>query len=275
MTRSRSRLFQGTFIYVFLILVIAALSLPPLWMILMSIKAPEIAFTIPPVWFFVPTLENYVNVVTRPFFFQYLMNSLVISVVVAVLQLLLGAPAAYSLSRYHTGGKFMLFLVLGFRTFPFVLLGVPFFVIFTRLGLMDNIIRLIIANTIVGLPFTIWLLMAFFDDIPTELEEAARIDGCSRYGAMWRVVFPLAQSGMVVVAILNFMGTWNNFFFPLIIATQNAKTMTLVASEFITDWQVMWGNMAAVGTLLMIPPILVVFFLQRRLVRGLTLGGVK
>jgi ABC-type glycerol-3-phosphate transport system permease component len=88
MTRSRSRLFQGTFIYVFLILVIAVLSLPPLWMILMSIKAPGIAFTIPPVWFFVPTVENYVNVVTRPFFFQYLMNSIVISVVVAVLQLL-------------------------------------------------------------------------------------------------------------------------------------------------------------------------------------------
>lgn len=274
MTR-RSRFLQGTLIYIFLALVIAALSLPPLWMVLTAIKPPEITFSIPPVWFFVPTFQNFANVISRPFFFQYLANSLIISVVVASLELLIGAPAAYSLSRYNTGGWYMLFLVLAFRTFPFVLLGVPFFVIFTRLGLMDNILSLIIANTIVGLPFTIWLLMAFFDDVPAELEDAARIDGCSRYGAMWRIAFPLAQSGLVVVAILNFMGTWNNFFFPLIIATQNAKTLTLVASEFITDWQVMWGNMAAIGTLLMIPPVLVVFFLQKRLIRGLTLGGVK
>jgi multiple sugar transport system permease protein len=275
MSRSQTRRVQLILIYLFLFLVLSALSLPPGWMALMAIKPPNIAFSIPPVWFFVPTLENFAAVINRPGFFHYLANTVVISTVVAVAGLVFGAFAAYSLSRFRTGGKAMLFLVLAFRTFPYVLLGVPFFILFTRLGLMDSITSLIITNTIVGLPFTIWLLIAFFDEIPIELEEAAMIDGCSRYGAMWRVAFPLAQSGMVVVAILNFMGTWNNFFFPLILATQKAKTMTLVASEFITDWQVMWGNMAAIGTLLMIPPVLVVFALQRRLVRGLTFGGMK
>jgi multiple sugar transport system permease protein len=273
--RSRTRRTELLVIYLFLFLVLSFLSLPPGWMMLMAIKPADIAFDIPPVWSFVPTLENFKSVIERPFFAMYLVNTIVVSAVSSVVQLLLGAFAAYSVSRFKTGGRPMLFLVLAFRTIPYVLLGVPFFVLFTGLGLMDSIASLIITNTVVGLPFTIWLLMAFFDDIPFELEEAAMIDGCGRYGAMWRVAFPLAQSGMVVVAILNFMGAWNNFFFPLILATQRAKTMTLVASEFITDWQVMWGNMAAIGTLLMIPPVLVVFALQRRLVRGLTFGGMK
>lgn len=275
MTRRQSHIAVMGFVYIFLFFVLAAWSLPPAWMILTSIKDPGITFSIPPVWFFIPTLENFAAVINRPFFFQYLINSIVISSVTSVIELFLGATAAYSISRYRTGGNRMLFLLLGFRTFPYVLLGVPFYIIFTRIGLIDNIWSQIAANTIVGLPFTIWLLIPFFDEIPYELEEAAILDGCSRYGAMWRVAFPLAQGGMVVMFILNFMGTWNNFFFPLILSIQQAKTMTIVASEFITDDQALWGSLAAMGTLLLIPPILVVFSFQRRLVQGLTLGGVK
>lgn len=275
MSRNKMYILKMTFIYIFLIIVLSCMLLPPIWMVLMAFKKPNITFSIPPVWFFVPTLDNFLEVIKRPFFFKYLYNSVVISTIVAIIEILLGSFAAYSLSRFRTGGRSMMYLILSFRTLPYVLLGVPFFILFTRIGLMDSIWSLIIANTIVGLPFTIWLLISFFDEIPLELEEQAMIDGCSLYGAMWRVAFPLAIPGMVVVSILNFMGTWNNFFFPLILATQNAKTMTLVASEFITDWQVMWGNMAAIGTLLMIPPVLVVLLLQQKLIRGLTLGGVK
>ena len=275
MGQKKRKILKMSFIYAFLIIVLSCMLLPPVWMALMAFKKANIAFTVPPVWFFVPTLDNFIEVISRPFFFKYLLNSIVISFVVAAIEMGIGSFASYSLSRFKTGGRSMMYLILSFRTLPYVLLGIPFFILFTRFKLMDSIISLIIVNTIVGLPFTIWLLISFFDDIPLELEDAARIDGCSRYGAMWKIAFPLAMPGMVVIAILNFMGTWNNFFFPLIIASHKAKTMTLVASEFITDWQVMWGNMAAIGTMLIIPPVLVVLFLQQKLVRGLTLGGVK
>lgn len=269
------RRLEQTFIYIFLFGLLGALSLPPLWVALTAIKPPEITFSIPPVWLFVPTAESFLAVFARAFFFNYLFNSLAIAFVAAFVDLLLGGFAAYSISRFKTGGRPMIFLVLAFDTFPTYVLGVPFFILFSRLGMMDNVISIMIADTIAGLPFAIWLLIAFFDEIPVEVEEAALIDGCSRYGAMWHVALPLAQPGLVVVAILTFMGAWNNFFFPLVLATQYAKTMTLVASEFITDYQVQWGGMAAITTILMLPPVLVVVALQRRLIKGLTLGGLK
>ncbi len=261
--------------YIFALGFAAALVLPPGWLILTSLKPVALTFALPPVWIFTPTLEHYISVLGRPNFIRVLANTLIVSTVSTATTMVFGSLAAYSIARFHTGGVKLLYATLIARVLPPVVLGLPFFVLFYRLGLTDTLQGLIITFGTFALPLVIWIMIPFFDEIPRELEEAAIVDGCSRLGAMWRVTFPLARSGLIVTGLLTFMGAWNQFFFALILASEKAKTLPLEASSFISDYAVEWGPVAAMTSILIIPPILVVLLLQRRLVRGLTLGGVK
>ena len=270
-----TRRFRLLITYLVAFLLAVALVLPPAWLFLTSLKPVSLTFALPPVWIFTPTLEHYISVLERPNFIRVLSNTLIVSTVSTAITIVFGSLAAYSIARFHTGGVGFLYATLVARVLPPVILGLPFFVLFYRLGLIDTLQGLIITYGTFALPLVIWIMIPFFDEIPRELEEAAIVDGCSRLGAMWRVTFPLARSGFIVTTLLTFMGAWNQFFFALILASEKAKTLPLEASAFISDYAVEWGPVAAMGSILIIPPILVVIILQKRLVRGLTLGGVK
>ncbi len=248
---------------------------PPLWMIMTSFKQGRDVFDLPPKVFFSPTLENYISIFGRPDLLKVFGNTVVVSVVASGLTLIFGSMAAYSMARFRTGGQPLLFGTLLFRVLPPIVIGLPFFIVFSRLNLIDTLRGLVLAYVAFLLPSTIWLMIPFFGDIPREIEDAAMVDGCSRFGTFLRVVVPLAQPGLVVTGIYNLLGAWNHFFYGLILTSFNARTLPVEASNFVGEYALQWGEVSAIGSLLIIPPILVAFFLQKYLVRGLTLGAVK
>lgn len=251
------------------------LAVPLAWIVMTSIKPTALTFSMPPALWFAPTLDHYRAVLARPGFLRIAGNTAIVSAATTVLTLSLGTLAAYAMARYRTGGRRLLYGTLVLRALPPIVLGLPMFILFTRLGLIDTLTGLTLAYTAFMLPNTIWLMLAYFQDLPAELEEAALIDGCSRFGAFRRVALPLAMPGLIVTGFYNLMGSWNHFFYGLILSTQNARTLPVHAAELIGEYAIRWGEVSAIGTLLILPPILVVLLIHHRLQDGLMLGGVK
>ena len=209
-------------------------------------------------------------------FVQYLTNSLVVAVGTTVGSLVLGILAGYGFARFRfRGSEAVRFLVLVTRMAPRIVLVVPYFLMMQKLGLLDTYTGLVIAYVSFALPFTIWLLIGFFVDVPIEIEEAAMIDGCGRLGVLVRVVIPIVAPGLVVAAIFAFLVSWNEFLFALILSGVNAKTLPVVIAGLTTDVGPLYGEMSAAAVMVMLPNIVMTVALQRFLVRGLTLGAVK
>jgi len=262
-------------IYSLAAIVGAWLIFPALWMALTSIKPPSVVSAYPPVFIFSPTIDNFATAVTSPDFGLNVIQTLLVSVGATLLGLGVGAMAAYSIARFRTGGAWIFFGLIFVQSLPAVVLGLPFFVMFREIGLYDTVQGLVLAYATFSLPYATWLLIPFFQDIPRELEDAARVDGCGRFGALFRIVLPLSRPGLIVVGILTFMMAWNQFFFALVLAGDHVKMLPLLASNYISTFTVEWGGVAAFGILLLIPPLAVVLALQGRVVRGLTFGAVK
>jgi multiple sugar transport system permease protein len=253
---------------------------PVVWMVMTSFKSNPEFFAYPPV--FVPksfALTNYVNAMRMPpdgrGGLQGVRDSLIVAVGSMAASVLLGAPAAYSFARYRTGGENLSFWVLSTRMFPPVASALPLFLVFKTLHLLDTHWALIIANTIFNLPFVIWLLKGFFEDLPVELEEAAVIDGTTIFGAFRRVALPLVTPGLVATALLSFIFTWNEFMFALLFTRNDVRTLTIIVPSLVGGHEILWGQVASVGVVAIIPNVLLALLLQRFLVRGLTLGAVK
>ncbi|MEM4234737.1 MAG: carbohydrate ABC transporter permease [Candidatus Methanomethylicaceae archaeon] len=257
------------------LLMVIWLIVPPFWMILTSFKYGRDVFDLPPKLIFSPTLENYFSIFNRPDLIRVFANTVLVSVIASLITIAVGSMAAYSMARFGTGGQPLLFGTLLFRVLPPIVIGLPFFIVFSRLRLIDTLRGLVIAYVAFLLPNTIWLLIPFFGEVPREIEEAALVDGCSRFKAFLLVVLPLVQPGLIVTGIYNLLGSWNHFFYGLILTSFNARTLPVEASNFVGEYALQWGEVSAIGSLLIIPPILVTFFLQKYLVRGLTLGAVK
>lgn len=262
------------------IVALAFFLFPVLWMFLTSFKTEAEYFHYPPV--FIPksfALTNYFNAMRLPpdgrGGIQGLRDSLIISVATTLVSVTVGALAAYSFSRFRTGGENLSFWVLSTRMFPPVASALPLFLIFKQFQLLDKHLALIVANTIFALPFVIWLLKGFFDDLPVELEEAALIDGCTHFGAFARVALPLVAPGLVATALFSFIFTWNEFMFALLLTRRDVRTLTVIVPSLVGGHEILWGEIAAVGTVAIIPGIILALLLQRYLVRGLTLGAVK
>jgi len=261
--------------YLVVVLLGVFFSLPLVWIVMTAFKPTVLVLTSPPTWIFVPTLDHFIAVFDRPQFWRYLLNTTVVTVATTVLTLAIGTLAAYGMARHRAGGRPLLYATLSVRALPPIVLGLPLFVLFTRLGLIDTLSGLTIAYTAFMLPNTIWLMLGFFEATPRSLEEAALVDGCTKFGAFLRIALPLALPGLVVTGFYNAIGAWNQFFFGLMLSTSHARTLPVYAAQLIGEYSIRWGEISAIGTTLLLPPIVIVILMQRHLSGGLTLGGVK
>ena len=266
-----------TILWILLVAVVVLYGFPFGYMALTSFKAPLETIAVPPKllpgdW----TVTNYVSALSRDGVVASFVNSIVTAALSTLISLVLALPAAYAVVRYRTRtGRFFIIAALVTRMVPPIVIGVPMVRIFHDLGVSDTSIALAIAHTTISLPLSIWLMSSFFDAVPVELEDAARIDGCTRLGTLWRVVIPVTSGGVAVTAIFAFLASWNEFLFALLLTAVRAQTTPVVIANFQTQFGLDWGSMTALAVVYSVPVILLTLLLQRHIVAGLTLGAVK
>jgi len=249
---------------------------PIYWIVAMSLKPPIDVFAMPPVWWFRPRLDSYRELFGDAPTLKYLFNSSAISTMAVFLSVTLGAPAAYALSRLQRWWKdSLLFTILCVRMIPPMSLGLPFFLVFLQLGLLDTHLGLALVYLSVNLPLVIWMMKPFFDDVPIALEEAARIDGCTTFQALRMVVIPQVLPAMAAVGILCWVFSWNDYFFALILTRESAKTAPVGITYFIRFEDARWATIAAGATVIALPVMVFSLVVRRYLVSGLTGGAVK
>lgn len=260
-----------------IIIILSTISLFPVFVLITtSLKTQTQAFSIPPVWLFTPTLENYLNVLFQEKFLRYLSNSTIVALISTILTLTTGALAAYSLSRFRfIGRRIFSMATLILRMIAPAVLVVPLFVLWGKLGLANTRIGLIVAYTGLNLPFAIWVLRSFISEIPVELDEAALIDGCSEIGIFFRIILPLILPGVAAAAIFTFRIAWNEFLLALVLTNRFTRTLPVATSLYLTDHGIQWGKLTAMGTLIAIPALVFTFLAARRLIKGLTAGAIK
>lgn len=205
-----------------------------------------------------------------------LWDSVVVAVGSTIVAVVIATLAAYALSRMRIRGQHnFVFFVLSTRMMPPVAVAIPMFFIYRDLGLLDTYTGIILVHALMNLPLAVLLLKSFFDDIPVEIDEAALIDGASRFKIFWKIILPMAIGGIAATAVLCFIFSWTEFLFVLTLTQTSIKTVPVVSSTFVTSTGTAWGNMAALGTAAMLPAFIFILLVQRNLVRGLTLGGIK
>ena len=259
------------------LLFMAALCIGPIAvMLLTSFKTQAQTFTTGLNFFFVPTMENYRDVIFDASFGRYLVNSLIVGIVATGLTLLIGCMAAYGMARFSFAGrKAMAYTTLMLRTVPLAVIAVPVFMIWSDWKLTNSLYGLILLYVAVNLPFTIWLLYGFVLQVPIELEEAAAIDGAGPIRIFTLVLLPLMAPGLAAAAIFTFRIAWNEFILALVLTDRHTRTLPVAATLFITDMGVDWGKVMAMASLIAIPPLIFTFVAARQIISGLTAGAVK
>jgi multiple sugar transport system permease protein len=262
--------------YILLVIVLLLSLFPIYWLFSTSIKPREQTFAVPPVWVFQPTLENYANVLGNRQFVGYLRNSLIVALTTTAVAVGVGVLAAYALARFQFRGRQAFrFIFLLPQVTPAVAVLVPMFVMFNSLNLIGTYTGIVLSHLTLTLPFAIWMMTGFFEDSPVELEESAMIDGCTRLGALVRVVLPVLGPGIAATAALGFITSWNEFLFSSMLTDRDTRTLSVAITSFLTNRALDWGRTAAAGSLILIPVLVFAFFTQRYLVRGLSHGAVK
>jgi multiple sugar transport system permease protein len=265
-------------LYLLIAAVLIVIAFPVYWLISTSVKPGREVATFPPVY--IPstiTFENYTAVLqgdNAKFFF----NSVIIATTSTLLTTLMGAMAAYALAKTYLAfwiRRAVMLWILVTRIFPPITTAIPYYVMIKSLGLADTHIAVIITYVAYGLPFVIWLMLGFFQDLPADIERAAIVDGCSMWQRFQRVVLPLTLPGLAVTAIFAFIYAWNEFLYASMLTSFNAKTLPVMISTFMSDQYLRWGEMSAMGSMMIIPVLIFSAATQKYLVRGLTFGAVK
>jgi multiple sugar transport system permease protein len=269
---SRIPIWRILFLAVCIVFVLA----PLYWVFVTSIKPSDDYLAIPPVWFpDEPTMVHYTAAMFAYRGLNGLINSLIISISATILSCLFGTLMAYSLARFNTGGKHLSFWVLSQRFLPPIAIVLPIFLNYRALGLNDTHIGMILAYTVFTLPVSVWMMFAYFRGMPRSLEEAALVDGCTRWTSFWRVAAPLAAPGIVAAAVFTFIACWTEFFFALVLTSRNAYTLPTVFRAFLSFQGAQYGEASALAIVSLVPSIVLGVLVQKHLVRGLTLGAIR
>jgi multiple sugar transport system permease protein len=249
---------------------------PLYWVVITSIKPVEDFQSVPPVWFpDEPTLRHYRDALTQFRGWRGLQNSAIIAGFATLASVTVGTLAAYSMARFHTGGKHLAFWVLSQRIMPPIAVVIPIFLIYRELGWIDSRFGLVILYTVFTLPFSIWMMYTYFRQMPVELEEAALVDGCTRFQALLKIAWPLAAPGVISAAAFAFIFSWTEFLFALVLTSTQAVTVPVVISQFLSFQTAQFGASSALSVCAMIPAFFLGLLIQRHLVRGLTMGAVQ
>jgi multiple sugar transport system permease protein len=248
---------------------------PVVWIALTSFKSQGEVFTYPPVFWPEDVDLRFYRAVLDGIGGKALKDSLIIATASTVLALAVSVPTAYSISRFAVGGQHLAMWILSVRMFPPVVSAIPFFLLFRKLDLLDTHLALIIAYLTFNVPFIVWLVKGFFDDLPRDLEEAALVDGATRWKAFVGVALPLAVPGVVTAGLLAFMFAWNEFLLALFLTRSEVRTLPVGLSSLVGGHEILWGQIGALAVMAIVPVIVLALVLQRYVVRGLTLGAVK
>jgi len=255
------------------ILVLIFFLWPLVWMLFNSFKSSLGITKIPPDILFAPTLVNYINVFQTQNFLAFFLNSFIIATGSTFFGLVLGLPSAYSISRYKQ--RSLAVVILLARMVPGISFLIPWFILYRQFHLIDTYTSLILSHMLVGLPFIVWVMIPFFESVPSELDDAARVDGCSVWGTFVRVILPLSGPGIASASILAFIFSWNNFMFSIVLATNNTKTLPVAIYNFISYAQIDWGGLMAASVVITLPILIIAILMQRFIIRGLIAGAIK
>jgi ABC-type glycerol-3-phosphate transport system permease component len=258
-------------------LLLAVWVFPVLWGLLTSFKTERDVLAYPPTILFQPTLDNYREVIFgSSSILPNLWSSLVVSTLATLLTMLFAVPAAYALARLRYPAKATSgFYVLATQMLPPVGLIIPYYLVLQKIGGLDSYSGLTAIYLTFSLPFAIWLMVSYFEDIPAEMEEAALLDRAGRFRTLWYVILPQVRGGIAVTTIFVFLNAWNEFLFAVVLGGNNVRPVTVAMFNFISVEQTQWARLAAGAMLAMAPVILIGLAAQRHIVKGLTVGAVK
>lgn len=258
-------------------LMLAVWAFPVVWGLLTSFKTERDVLAYPPVWLFQPTLDNYREVLFgTSSILPNLWSSVVVATASTLLTMLIAVPAAYALARLrYPGKKASGFYVLATQMLPPVGLIIPYYLVLQKIGMLDTYSGLTAIYLTFALPFAIWLMVSYFEDVPFEMEEAALLDRAGRLRTLWYVILPQVAGGIAVTTVFVFLNAWNEFLFAVVLGGNNVRPVTVAMFNFISVEQTQWARLAAGAMLAMAPVILIGLFAQRHIVKGLTVGAVK
>jgi multiple sugar transport system permease protein len=262
--------------FVLLLAVIVVCVFPFYWMVTTSFKEQAAILSPKPQFLFNPTLGNYTTAFQKFDIRASLVNSLIVALSTTAISLMLGAPAAYAIARFEFKGKRDLwFWFISNRMISPIVVALPFFLIARQFRLLDTQLALILIYLTFNVPIVVWICADQFRNIPKELDEAATLEGYSSFAIFWRIALPLATPGIAVSAIFSFIFSWNELLYALVLTRTNAKTAPVVATSFLSGYELPWGQIMATGTLVALPVIIFSIIVSRQLVRGLTMGAIK
>jgi multiple sugar transport system permease protein len=275
MINARKTLSRG-FAYFILILACLVIFFPLFWLFTGAIKESKDLWAIPPIWLFKPTLKHFILVLIERHFVHHLINSLVVAAGSTGISIFLGSLAAYALARFVIkGSKHISFWIISLRMMPPIVVILPLYIFFSRMRLIDTHIGLILAHITLNLPFAVWMLMGFLQEVPKELEDAALVDGCTRFGVLYRILMPVILPGLAATAVFCMIWSWNDFIFAFSLTSTQAATLPVPISGFLGDYIWEWSAFYAGGSIAAAPIIIMALLTQKYLVRGLTFGAVR
>lgn len=247
---------------------------PLVWMVICAFKSDAQMYNT--VFVFQPTLENFRAVLIGTDYFKAFFQNLVVAGGAVIITVIAGVPCAYALARYNFKKKEdVAFQILSFKFAPEIMVILPIFLIFQKVGLYDTFFGLIWVYQLITMPLLIWVVRGYFEDISVEVEQAAQLDGYTWYEVFFKTLVPLIKPGMVAAALLAFIFAWNSFTFPLILSGFKIQTITITALRYIASDTVHYGQVAVASTIAVLPEVIVALFIQKHLVRGLSFGAVK